>query len=66
MVEAVIRFLITVCLIALCVFLCLWVFSQVGIVIPAMVVRIIWIVAALVAILFLVRLLRPYWGDYLP
>jgi hypothetical protein len=66
MVEAVIRFLVTVCLIALCVFLVLWVFASVGIVLPPVVVKIIWIIVALVAVLFLIRLLRPYWGNYIP
>jgi hypothetical protein len=66
MFEAVIRFLITICLIALAVYLVLWVLASLGIIIPAMVVKIIWIIAALVAILFLVRLLRPYWGRYIP
>lgn len=66
MFETVIRFLITICLIALVVYLVLWVLASVGIMIPAMVVKIVWIIAALVAILFLVRLLRPYWGNYLP
>lgn len=66
MLEAVIRFLITICLIALCVFLVIWVLGAIGIVLPPMVVKIIWIIAALVAVLFLVRLLRPYWGNYFP
>jgi hypothetical protein len=66
MLEAVIRFLITMCLIALCIFLVIWVLGAVGIILPAMVVKIIWIIAALVAVLFLVRLLRPYWGRYFP
>ncbi|TXH32071.1 MAG: hypothetical protein E6Q98_25805 [Rhodospirillaceae bacterium] len=66
MLEAVIRFLITMCLIALCVFLVIWVLGAIGIVLPAMVVKIIWIIAALVAVLFLVRLLKPYWGNYFP
>jgi hypothetical protein len=66
MLESVIRFLITMCLIALCVFLVIWVLGAIGIVLPAMVVKIIWIIAALVAVLFLVRLLKPYWGNYFP
>jgi hypothetical protein len=66
MLEAVIRFLITMCLIALCVFLVIWVLGALGIVLPAMVIKIIWIIAALVAVLFLVRLLKPYWGNYFP
>ena len=66
MFEAVIRFLITLCLIALCVFLFIWVLGMLGIVIPSKVLTILNVIAALVAILFLVRLLRPYWGNYLP
>jgi hypothetical protein len=66
MLEAVIRFLITMCLIALCVFLVIWVLGAIGVVLPAMVIKIIWIIAALVAVLFLVRLLKPYWGSYFP
>lgn len=66
MVEAVIRFLITICVVALCLFLVLWVFAAIGIIIPPTVVKILWIIAALIAVLFLVRLLRPYWGNYLP
>lgn len=66
MVEAVIKFLITICVVVACVFLVLWVVAQLGIIIPAMVVKIIWIIVALLVILFLIRLLRPYWGNYIP
>jgi uncharacterized membrane protein len=66
MLEAVIKFLVTICVVALCVYLVLWVLAAVGIIVPAMVVKIIWIIAALIAVLFLVRLLRPYWGNYIP
>lgn len=66
MVEAVIRFLIGLCLLVLCVFLVIWVFAQLGIVLPAMAVKILWVVVALLAILYLVRLLRPHAGNWLP
>lgn len=66
MVEAVIRFLIGICLLVLCVVLILWVFASLGLIIPPLVIKIIWIIAALVAVLYLVRLLRPHWGTWLP
>jgi hypothetical protein len=66
MVEAVIKFLVTICLIALCVFLVLWVLAALGVALPPMVVKIIWIIVALIAVLFLVRMLRPYFGRYIP
>jgi len=66
MVEAVIKFLVTICLIALCVFLVLWVLSALGVALPPMVVKVIWIIVALIAVLFLVRMLRPYFGRYIP
>lgn len=66
MVEAVIKFLVTICLIALCVFLVLWVLAALGVTLPPMVVKVIWIIVALIAVLFLVRMLRPYFGRYIP
>lgn len=55
MLETVITLLIYLCILALVVWLVLWVLEQIGIPIPAMVVKIIWIIVALVALLFLVR-----------
>jgi hypothetical protein len=66
MVEAVIKFLVTICLVALCVFLVLWVLAALGVALPPMVVKVIWIIVALIAVLFLVRMLRPYFGRYIP
>lgn len=66
MIEAVIKFLISVCLLVLVVFLVIWVFEAIGLMIPAMVIKIIWVVVALIAILLLVRFLRPYAGGWLP
>lgn len=60
MLEAVITALIYICLLALVIYLVLWVLeSVIGISLPAKVVQILWIVFALVAILILVRLLLP-------
>ena len=66
MIEAVIRFLIGLCLLVAAVFLVLWVIAAIGLAIPAMVVKILWIVVALIALLWLFRLLRPYAGNWLP
>ncbi len=66
MIEAVVRALIGICVIVLCVFLCTWVLAELGIAIPAMVIKIIWIIAVLLIILYLVRLLRPHLGSLWP
>lgn len=66
MIESVIRFLIGICLLVAAVYLVLWVLTAIGLLIPAMVVKIIWIVVALIALLWLFRLLRPYAGNWLP
>jgi hypothetical protein len=66
MVEAVIRLLIGLCLLVLCVFLILWVLAQLGIVIPAMVMKIVWVIVALIAVLLIVRAVRPFAGGWLP
>lgn len=60
MVEAVFRFLIAVLLIALCVYVVIWVLGIVGIVAPATVINILIGIAIIVALLYLYRLLRPH------
>lgn len=66
MVEAVIRALIYILCLVLCVFLVTWVLASVGLVLPAMVIKVLWIIVALLAILVLFRLLRPHAGNWLP
>ncbi len=66
MVEAVVKALIALCLIVLCVFLALWVFAQLGIVLPAMVINILWVIVVLVCILVVYRLLKPVIGGFFP
>lgn len=56
MVEAVIRALIGLALLVLCVFLVVWVLGTLGIVIPAMVLHILYVIAVLIGILYLWRL----------
>jgi|KBSSwiStaDraftv2_1062776.scaffolds.fasta_scaffold6669294_1 hypothetical protein len=57
MIEGVIGLLITICVIALVVYLIFWVIEVVGIPIPAKVQQIIWIIVALIVILLVVRAL---------
>lgn len=66
MVETVIRLLIGLCLLVLAVFLILWVLAQLGLAIPAMVVKVLWVIVVLIAILMIVRALRPFAGGWLP
>jgi hypothetical protein len=65
MVEAVIRCLITIVVIALLFFLCVWVLGEIGIALPIMVVHCLYVLAALIIILVLYRMLiGPYWGTW--
>jgi len=64
MLESVIMFLITVCVVAIVVYLVIWVLRDVlGLPLPAKVIQILWVVFALIVILFLVRLILPLAGG---
>jgi hypothetical protein len=64
MLESVIMFLITVCVIAIVVYLVIWVLRDVlGLPLPGKVIQILWVVFALIVILFLVRLILPLAGG---
>jgi hypothetical protein len=57
MLASVITFLIWVCVLALIVYLILWVLQDVlGLPIPAKVIQILWVIIALIVILWLVQL----------
>jgi hypothetical protein len=64
----VIRALIYLCFLALAFYLVLWVLGAIGIVLPAMVIRILGVIFVLVAILILYQLFWPaftgfnWWG----
>lgn len=75
MLESIIMFLIYICVIALVIYLVIWVLRDVlGVPIPAVVLKILWVIVALIAILFLVRMILPLAGgkrmlgalEYLP
>jgi hypothetical protein len=59
MIEAVIYGLIYLALLVLAVYVVLWVIGELGITLPPQVVKIIWIVVVLVALLVLVQTVLP-------
>jgi hypothetical protein len=59
MIEAVIYGLIYLALLVLAVYVVLWVVGELGITLPPQVVKIIWIVVVLVALLVLVQTILP-------
>jgi hypothetical protein len=63
MFEAIIRALLYICGIALCYFLIIWVLGEIGIMIPAMVLKILLVMLVLVCILVLWRLFSPFFGS---
>src|SRR5262245_33170002 len=59
MLETVITLLIYLCVLALCVYLVIWVLGILGLALPDQVVKILWVIVALVAILLIVRAILP-------
>lgn len=62
MIEAVIMGLIYLCLVVIAIYLIIWVLQQLGIAIPENIMKIIWVIVVLVAILILVRTILPGMG----
>lgn len=62
MIEAVISGLIYLCILVICVYLIQYVLSALGIAIPENIMKIIWVVVVLVAVLILVRTILPGMG----
>lgn len=60
--EGIIGALIQLCLIVLVVYVVLWVIGSLGIALPPQAVNIIWIIVALIALLFLVKNVLPGLG----
>jgi hypothetical protein len=58
MVEAVIRGLIYLILIAICIFLVIWVLGIIGIVIPDTIVKLIYVIGVLIALLVIYRIAK--------
>jgi hypothetical protein len=62
MIEAVIMGLIYLCVLVIAIYLIIWVLQQLNISIPDNVMKIIWVIVVLVAILILVRTVLPGMG----
>ena len=57
MIASVITFLIYICVLALVIYLIIWVLRDIlGVPIPAKVIQILWVIVALIAILMLVQM----------
>jgi len=66
MIESIILFLIYLCLIVAVFWLVLWVLQQLGVPLPAQVIKIGWVIVALIVILILYKLLlAPLIGGHL-
>lgn len=66
MLESVITFLIYICIVAIVIYLIIWVLRDVlGLPLPEKVIQILWVIFALIAVLFLVRLILPLTGHRL-
>lgn len=60
MLPAIIQFLIYVCVLALIIYLVVWVLRDViGLPIPPKVIQILWVIVALIVILWLVEMVLP-------
>lgn len=59
MLESIILLLIYVCVAALVIYLIFWVLGAVGVPIPPMVVKIVWIIFGLVVLLLILKMLLP-------
>lgn len=64
MLEAIVRALIFICLMVLGYFLILWVLAAIGLILPAMVAKIILVIMVLIAILVLIRLFAPWVSGF--
>lgn len=62
MLESVIMALIYLCVIAIVIYIVIWVLGQLGIAIPDHIMKIIWVIVVLLALLFILRTLLPGMG----
>ncbi|MER9196414.1 hypothetical protein NKI13_24535 [Mesorhizobium australicum] len=56
MIEAIISLLIYVCVLALVIYVVIWILGQIGIALPPQVIKILWIIVTLIVLLMLVHL----------
>lgn len=62
MIEAVVMGLIYLCVLVIAIYLIIWVLGQLGIAIPDNIMKVIWVIVVLVAILIIVRTILPGMG----
>ena len=63
MLESVIVLLIYLCVLAIVFYIILWVLGEIGIVIPPQILKLLWVILVLVAILMIARALLPHAGS---
>lgn len=59
MFESIIMLLIYICLVVGVAFLVIWVLGQIGVPLPAQVIKIFWVIVALIIVLLLWRMIGP-------
>jgi hypothetical protein len=57
MITTIITLLIYLCLLALVMYLIIWVLGEIGLSLPAQVIKILWVIVALIALLLIVQAL---------
>lgn len=62
MIESLITLLIYVCILALVIYVVIWVLGEIGVTLPPQVVKIIWIIVALIVLLWLARVVLSAGG----
>src|SRR5262245_11314337 len=62
MIESIITLLIYVCLLALVVYLIVWVLGVIGVPLPEKVIQIIWVIVALIVVLMILQTILPRFG----
>src|SRR5262245_15808404 len=62
MIESIITLLVYVCLLALVIYLIIWVLGIIGVQLPEKVVQIIWVIVALIVVLMILQTVLPKFG----
>lgn len=65
MIESIITLLITICVIAILIYVVIWVLGLVGIVLPDKVVQLLWVIFALIVLLLILRIVMSGGGLHL-
>lgn len=63
MIEAIITLLIYLCVLALVVYLVIFVLERIGVPLPPKVLQILWVIVGLVALLMILRIVLPQIGG---